>query len=225
MSAASATRGIRSVLRRSSMYPGAHVDRFPDKVAIVMAESGATLTYRQLEENSIRLARDLHDAGLRRGDHVALLSVNDPKIYEVYWAALRSGLYITAVNWHLTPAEIGYIDEDGYLFLTDRKAFTIISGGVNIYPQEIENALALHPKVFDVAVIGVPDQEVGESVKAVVQPAAGVAAGPALAEELREFLEERIGTYKVPRTVDFSDDPPRTPTGKLVKGKLRARYL
>ncbi|MFE9785706.1 acyl-CoA synthetase [Nocardia salmonicida] len=510
------------------MYPGAHVDRFPDKVAIVMAESGATLTYRQLEENSIRLARHLHDAGLRRGDHVALLSVNDPKVYEVYWAALRSGLYITAVNWHLAPAEIGYIvddcgaralivsatlaataeqvtaqtpqveirlafdgpvagfksyeqalaaastepladqprgadmlyssgttgrpkgiklplsdrqvgdppgdtytaifgplyafepqsvylspaplyhtaplrfggvvnalggtlvvmekfdaelalatierhrvthsqwvptmfvrmlkldesvrarydvssmqaavhaaapcpvevkqaminwwgpmlheyyasteangatfidseqwrrkpgsvgtaglgvirvcgpdgaelasgeigtiyfereelpfnyhndpaktaeavhpnhptwtttgdigyiDEDGYLFLTDRKAFTIISGGVNIYPQEIENALALHPKVFDVAVIGVPDEEMGESVKAVVQPAAGVVAGPALAEELREFLAERIGAYKVPRTVDFSDDLPRTPTGKLVKGKLRARYL
>ncbi|MEV0546878.1 acyl-CoA synthetase [Nocardia salmonicida] len=510
------------------MYPGAHVDRFPDKVAIVMAESGATLTYRQLEENSIRLARHLHDAGLRRGDHVALLSVNDPKVYEVYWAALRSGLYITVVNWHLTPAEIGYIvddcgaralivsaalattaeqvtahtpqveirlafdgpvegfesyeqalaaaspepladqprgadmlyssgttgrpkgiklplsdrqvgdppgdtytaifgplyafesqsvylspaplyhaaplrfggvvnalggtlvvmekfdaelalatierhrvthsqwvptmfvrmlkldesvrarydvssmqaavhaaapcpiavkqamidwwgpvlheyyasteangatfidseqwlrkpgsvgtaglgvirvcgadlaelasgeigtiyfereelpfnyhndpaktaeavhpnhptwtttgdigyvDEDGYLFLTDRKAFTIISGGVNIYPQEIENALALHPKVFDVAVIGVPDEEMGESVKAVVQPAAGVAAGPALAEELREFLGARIGAYKVPRTVDFSDDLPRTPTGKLVKGKLRARYL
>ncbi|WP_194827672.1 acyl-CoA synthetase [Nocardia sp. XZ_19_231] len=510
------------------MYPGAHVDRFPDKVAIVMAESGATLTYRQLEENSVRLARHLHDAGLRRGDHVALLSVNDPKMYEAYWAALRSGLYITAVNWHLTPAEIGYIvddcgaralivsaalaataeqvaanapqveirlafdgpvegyksyeqalaaaspepladqprgadmlyssgttgrpkgiklplsdrqvgdppgdtytaifgplyafepdsvylspaplyhaaplrfggvvnalggtlvvmekfdaesalatierhrvthsqwvptmfvrmlkldesvrarydvssmqaavhaaapcpvevkqamidwwgpvlheyyasteangatfidseqwlrkpgsvgtaglgvirvcgpdggelaageigtiyfereelpfnyhndpaktaesihpnhptwtttgdigylDEDDYLFLTDRKAFTIISGGVNIYPQEIENALALHPKVFDVAVIGVPDEEMGESVKAVVQPAAGVAAGPALAEELREFLEERIGAYKVPRTVDFSDDLPRTPTGKLVKGKLRARYL
>ncbi|MFI6223029.1 acyl-CoA synthetase [Nocardia salmonicida] len=510
------------------MYPGAHVDRFPDKAAIVMAESGATLTYRQLEENSIRLARHLHDAGLRRGDHVALLSVNDPKMYEVYWAALRSGLYITAVNWHLTPAEIGYIvddcgaralivsaalaataeqvtaitpqveirlafdgpvegyksyeqalaaaspepladqprgadmlyssgttgrpkgiklplsdrqvgdppgdtytaifgplyafephsvylspaplyhaaplrfggvvnalggtlvvmekfdaelalatierhrvthsqwvptmfvrmlkldesvrarydvssmqaavhaaapcpvevkramidwwgpvlheyyasteangatfidseqwlrkpgsvgtaglgvirvcgtdgvelasgeigtiyfereelpfnyhndpaktaeavhpnhptwtttgdigyiDEDGYLFLTDRKAFTIISGGVNIYPQEIENALALHPKVFDVAVIGVPDEEMGEAVKAVVQPAAGVEAGPALAEELREFLRERIGGYKVPRTVDFSDDLPRTPTGKLVKGKLRARYL
>ncbi|MEV4152533.1 acyl-CoA synthetase [Nocardia salmonicida] len=510
------------------MYPGAHVDRFPDKVAIVMAESGATLTYRQLEENSIRLARHLHDAGLRRGDHVALLSVNDPKMYEVYWAALRSGLYITAVNWHLTPAEIGYIvddcgaralvvsaalaataeqvtaitprveirlafdgpvegyksyeqalaaaspepladqprgadmlyssgttgrpkgiklplsdrqvgdppgdtytaifgplyafephsvylspaplyhaaplrfggvvnalggtlvvmekfdaelalatierhrvthsqwvptmfvrmlkldesvrarydvssmqaavhaaapcpvevkramidwwgpvlheyyasteangatfidseqwlrkpgsvgtaglgvirvcgtdgvelasgeigtiyfereelpfnyhndpaktaeavhpnhptwtttgdigyiDEDGYLFLTDRKAFTIISGGVNIYPQEIENALALHPKVFDVAVIGVPDEEMGEAVKAVVQPAAGVEAGPALAEDLREFLRERIGGYKVPRTVDFSDDLPRTPTGKLVKGKLRARYL
>lgn len=73
------------------MYPGAHVDRFPDKVAIIMAESGATLTYRQLGENSIRLARHLHDAGLRRGDHVALLSVNDPKTYEVYWAALRSG--------------------------------------------------------------------------------------------------------------------------------------
>ncbi|WP_054811954.1 acyl-CoA synthetase [Nocardia arizonensis] len=510
------------------MYPGAHVDRFPDKPAIIMAETGETLTYRQLEENSVRLARHLHDAGLRKGDHIALLSRNDPKVYEVYWAALRSGLYITAVNWHLAPAEIsyivedcgaralvvdaalaqaaeqvvedtprveirlafggavtgyksyeealaaaspepladqprgtdmlyssgttgrpkgikpplsdrqvgdppgdtytaifgplykfesdsvylspaplyhaaplrfggvvnalggtlvvmekfdaegalaaieryrvthsqwvptmfvrmlkldesvrarydvsslevavhaaapcpvevkramidwwgpilyeyyasteangatfidseqwlrkpgsvgtaglgvirvcgedgaelpsgeigavyfereeqpfayhndpaktaeavhpdhptwtttgdiGYVDEEGYLFLTDRKAFTIISGGVNIYPQEIEDALALHPAVLDVAVIGVPDEEMGESVKAVVQPAPGVEPGTELAAELRAYLRERIAAYKVPRTVDFSDDLPRTPTGKLVKGKLRARYL
>ncbi|WP_040796722.1 acyl-CoA synthetase [Nocardia higoensis] len=510
------------------MYPGAHVDTFPDKPAVVMAESGETLTYRELEENSIRLARHLYEAGLRRGDHLALLSGNDPKVYEVYWAALRSGLYITAVNWHLSPAEaayivddcgakalivsadlseaaqaiaeqtpkvavriayggavpgqasyedalaasspepmqdqprgadmlyssgttgrpkgikhplperqvgdapgdtytaifgpmygfdtetvylspaplyhaaplrfggvvhalggtlvvmekfdaekalatiekfsvthsqwvptmfvrmlkldesvrsrydvsslkvavhaaapcptevkramidwwgpvlreyyastegngvtfidseqwlrkpgsvgksglgviricgadgaelpvgeigtvyfereeapfayhndpaktaeaahpehptwtttgdIGYIDDEGFLFLTDRKAFMIISGGVNIYPQEIEDALALHPKVLDVAVIGVPDEEMGESVKAVVQAAPGVATGPELAAELREYLRERIAHYKVPRSVDFTEELPRTPTGKLVKGKLRAQYV
>ncbi|MBF6353958.1 acyl-CoA synthetase [Nocardia higoensis] len=510
------------------MYPGAHVDHFPDKPAVVMAESGETLTYRELEDNSIRLARYLREAGLRRGDHIALVSGNDPKIYEVYWAALRSGLYITAVNWHLAPAEIayivddcgakalivsadlseaaqaiveqtpkvelriayggevpghasyedalasssaepmedqprgtdmlyssgttgrpkgikqplperqvgdapgdtytaifgpmygfdtetvylspaplyhaaplrfggvvhalggtlvvmekfdaekalaaiekfsvthsqwvptmfvrmlkldesvrnrydvsslkvavhaaapcpvevkramidwwgpvlheyyasteangvtfidseqwlrkqgsvgkaglgviricgedgaelptgeigtvyferevapfayhndpaktaeaahpehptwtttgdiGYIDDEGYLFLTDRKAFMIISGGVNIYPQEIEDALALHPKVLDVAVIGVPDEEMGESVKAVVQAAPGVQTGPELASELREYLRERIAHYKVPRSFDFAEDLPRTPTGKLVKGKLRAQYV
>ncbi|WP_459549587.1 acyl-CoA synthetase [Nocardia sp. X0981] len=510
------------------MYPGAHVDRFPDKPAVILAESGETLTYRELEDNSIRLARHLHDAGLRPGDHLALLSENDPKVYEVYWAALRSGLYITAVNRHLAPAEvsyivndcgaralivsaglraaaeeivaqtpavesrlayngaadgyasyeqalaaaspeplpdqprgadmlyssgttgrpkgieqplsgrqvgdppgdtytavfgplygfdtdsvylspaplyhaaplrfggvvhalggtlvvmqrfdpenalaaieryrvthsqwvptmfvrmlkldeavrarydvsglkvavhaaapcpvevkramidwwgpilheyyasteangatfidseqwlrkpgsvgvagmgtikicgddgaelptgeigtiyferdempfayhndpvkteqathprhptwtttgdIGYVDEDGFLFLTDRKAFMIISGGVNIYPQEIEDALALHPKVLDVAVIGVPDEEMGESVKAVVQAAPGVAPGAELAAELREYLRDRIAHYKVPRGFDFADELPRTPTGKLVKGKLRERYL
>ncbi|MFD8244990.1 acyl-CoA synthetase [Nocardia sp. NPDC059691] len=510
------------------MYPGAHVDRFPDKPAVVVAESGEALTYRELEENSVRLARHLYDAGLRKGDHVALLSGNDPKIYEVYWAALRTGLYITAVNRHLSPSEIsyivndcgaralivsagladaaeqivpetpaveirlafggqvpgyksyedarvaaspdplpdqprgadmlyssgttgrpkgikqplpdrqvgdapgdtytaifgplygfdtetvylspaplyhaaplrfggvvhalggtlvimekfdaeqalaaieryrvthsqwvptmfvrmlkldeavrarydvsslrvavhaaapcpvdvkramidwwgpilyeyyasteangatfidseqwlrkpgsvgtaglgsirvcgddgaelptgaigtvyferdeapfayhndpaktaeavhpdhptwtttgdiGYVDEEGYLFLTDRKAFMIISGGVNIYPQEVEDALALHPKVLDVAVIGVPDQEMGESVKAVVQPAPGAEAGPALATELRDYLRDRIAHYKVPRSFDFADDLPRTPTGKLVKGELRQRYL
>lgn len=509
------------------MYPGAHVDDFPDKPAVIVAETGETLTYRELEDNSVRLARHLHAAGLRRGDHIALLSGNDPKVYEAYWAALRSGLYITAVNRHLSPAEIsyivndcgakaliasaglreateaiveqtpeveirlafggpvegyesyedalaaqppqplpdqprgtdmlyssgttgrpkgikqplsdqqvgdppgdpytavfgplygfdtesvylspaplyhaaplrfggvvqalggtlvvmerfdaeqalaaieryrvthsqwvptmfvrmlkldeavrsrydisslkvavhaaapcavdvkramiewwgpvlyeyyasteangatfidseqwlrkpgsvgpagmgsirvcgddgaelptgeigtiyferdelpfayhndpakteaaihpdhptwtttgdiGYVDAEGFLFLTDRKAFMIISGGVNIYPQEIEDALALHPAVLDVAVIGIPDAEMGESVQAVVQPAPGATPGPELAAELRDYLRERIAHYKVPRGIDFADELPRTPTGKLVKGKLRAQY-
>ncbi|WP_375499186.1 acyl-CoA synthetase [uncultured Jatrophihabitans sp.] len=120
-------------------------------------------------------------------------------------------------NW-ATNGDIGYIDDDGYLFLTDRKAFMIISGGVNVYPQEIEDALALHPKVLDGAVIGVPDPEMGEAVKAVIQPAAGVEPGADLADELRAFLRERIAHYKVPSSFDFVDELPRTPTGKLVKG-------
>jgi fatty-acyl-CoA synthase len=124
-----------------------------------------------------------------------------------------------------TTGDIGYMDEEGYLFLTDRKAFMIISGGVNIYPQEVEDALALHPRVLDVAVIGVPDEEMGESVKAVVQPAPGVEPGPELAADLRDYLRERIAHYKVPKSFDFADDLPRTPTGKLVKGKLRQRYV
>lgn len=123
-----------------------------------------------------------------------------------------------------TTGDIGYVDSDGFLFLTDRKAFMIISGGVNIYPQEIENALTLHPKVYDVAVIGLPDPEMGESVLAVVHPAAGADAGPELARELRDYLRDRIAHYKIPRDFDFTTDLPRTPTGKLVKGKLRDRY-
>ncbi|HJP73645.1 MAG TPA: acyl-CoA synthetase [Pseudonocardiaceae bacterium] len=124
-----------------------------------------------------------------------------------------------------TVGDIGRVDEDGYLFLTDRKAFMIISGGVNIYPQEIEDCFALHPMVDDVAVIGVPDEEMGEVVKAIVQPAAGATPGPALAEELLSYARERIAHYKCPATIDFSYDLPRTPTGKLVKGELRERYL
>ncbi|QRP48927.1 acyl-CoA synthetase [Amycolatopsis sp. FDAARGOS 1241] len=117
-----------------------------------------------------------------------------------------------------TTGDIGYVDEDGYLFLTDRKAFRIISGGVNIYPQEIENALTLHPKVLDVAVVGVPGPEMGESVQAFVEPAG--ALRPGLGEELRDYLRERIAHYKVPKGFTFVDSLPHTPTGKLVKGEL-----
>ncbi|MFE3177859.1 acyl-CoA synthetase [Amycolatopsis sp. NPDC059090] len=509
------------------MYPGAHADRFPDKPAVVVAGSGESLTYRELEDRSLALARFLHDSGMRRGDHLALLSDNSPQAFEVYWAALRSGLYITAINWHLQPAEaayivkncgasgivasgglrelaerlvpemperavrlvfggraegyesysralaetpaeplpeqprgadmlyslgttgrpkgikpplpdrqvhepgdpfvdtfgplygfgqdtvylspgptyhaaplrfsgavhalggtvvlmrrfepeqalaaierhrvthsqwvptmfvrmlkldqptrerydlssqrvaihaaapcpvevkrrivdwwgsivheyyastegsgatfidssewlrkpgsvgrrgvgtphicadngaelpvgevgtvyferalppfeyhndatasaaarhpwheawtttgdIGYLDEDGYLFLTERKEFMIISGGVNIYPREVEDALAMHPQVADVAGFGVPDEEMGESVTAIVQPAAGAATGSELAAELRDFLRERIAHYKVPRVIEFTGRLPRTPAGKLPKLAVRARYL
>ncbi|OAA27705.1 fatty-acyl-CoA synthase [Frankia sp. EI5c] len=505
------------------MYPGAHADRFPDKPAVVVAESGELLTYRELDDHSRRLARFLYDAGFRRGDHIALLTDNSPRAFEVYWAAARSGLYLTAVNSHLsadeisyivndcearalvvsaalresaeriverTPAvrvrlvfggtaaghasyeaalatasseplpaqprgadmlyssgttgrpkgirkplpdrevhepgdiytelfprlygfdadtvylspapiyhaaplryatviqavggtvvlmrrfdaqnalaaieryrvthsqwvptmfvrmlklpasarrrhdlssqqvaihaaapcpvevkqamidwwgpilveyyaateaigttfitseewlrrpgsvgraalgilhicgddgtelppgqtgtvyferddplfeyhndpvktararhpehptwstlgDVGHLDSDGFLYLTDRRDFLIISGGVNIYPQEIENSLALHPKVFDVAVVGAPDEEMGESVRAVVQPAAGAQPGPALAAELAEFLRGRIASYKIPRRFDFVAELPRTPTGKMAKKMLR----
>ncbi|HEU4363321.1 MAG TPA: acyl-CoA synthetase [Mycobacterium sp.] len=126
-------------------------------------------------------------------------------------------------NW-TTIGDVGYLDVDGYLYLTDRKSFMIISGGVNIYPQEIENALALHPAVLDVAVIGVPDGEMGESVVAVVHPAVEADSHDELAGRLDAFLRERIAHYKLPRRYEFTDDLPRTPTGKLVKGRLRERY-
>ncbi|ORX00290.1 acyl-CoA synthetase [Mycobacterium triplex] len=127
-------------------------------------------------------------------------------------------------NW-CTVGDIGYVDEDGYLFLTDRKAFVIISGGVNIYPQEVENVLTLHPLVFDVAVIGVPDPEMGEQVKAVVQLRPGTTGSAELADEIIGYVRDRIAHYKAPRTVDFIDELPRTATGKLVKRSLKARYL
>jgi fatty-acyl-CoA synthase len=124
-----------------------------------------------------------------------------------------------------TTGDIGRVDEDGFLYLTDRRAFMIISGGTNIYPQEVENVLTMHPKVLDVAVIGVPDDDMGEVVKAVVQPAEGVVTGPDLERELIDYVRDRIAHYKAPRSVDFTDSLPRTPTGKLVKRKLRDRYL
>jgi fatty-acyl-CoA synthase len=123
-----------------------------------------------------------------------------------------------------TLGDIGYLDEDGFLFLTDRKAFTIISGGVNIYPREIENVLALHPAVDDVAVIGVPDPEMGESVAAFIQPAAGAVRGPELAQEIVTFVKSKIADFKAPRVVRFVDDLPRTETGKLLKTELKAKY-
>ncbi|MFY0405404.1 acyl-CoA synthetase [Solicola sp. PLA-1-18] len=120
--------------------------------------------------------------------------------------------------------DIGYVDDEGYLYLTDRTSFMIISGGVNIYPQEAEDALVLHPAVQDVAVIGVPDDEMGEQVKAVVQPAEGITTGPELADELIAFVRERIAHYKAPRSVDFIEELPRTATGKLVKRVLAQQY-
>ncbi|OBH11028.1 acyl-CoA synthetase [Mycobacterium sp. E1747] len=127
-------------------------------------------------------------------------------------------------NWS-TVGDLGYLDEDGYLFLTDRKSFMIISGGVNIYPQEIENVLTLHPKIFDVAVIGVPDAEMGEQVKAVVQLRDGIVGDDDLAAELIAYVRDRLAHFKAPKSVDFVDELPRSATGKLVKRTLRERYL
>jgi long-chain acyl-CoA synthetase len=119
--------------------------------------------------------------------------------------------------------DLGYVDEDGYLFLTDRKAFMIISGGVNIYPQEIEDVLVVHPAVADAAVIGIPHEEMGEQVKAFVQPAEGVEGSPDLEQQLIDYVKGRIARFKAPRSVEFVDALPRTPTGKLVKGELQKR--
>jgi long-chain acyl-CoA synthetase len=124
-----------------------------------------------------------------------------------------------------TVGDLGFLDEDGYVFLTDRKSFVIISGGVNIYPQEVENVLTMHPAIFDVAVIGVPDDEMGQSVKAVVQLKDGVEASDGLETEIIDYVRERIARFKAPRSVDFVGLVPRTPTGKLVKRELEQLYV
>jgi long-chain acyl-CoA synthetase len=120
--------------------------------------------------------------------------------------------------------DIGYVDREGYLYLTDRSVNMIISGGVNIYPQEVEDLLVLHPAVADVAVFGVPSEEMGEELKAIVQPIDMARAGPGLAAELIEFCRGRLSHIKCPRTIDFRAELPRTPTGKLLKRSLRDRY-
>ncbi|MFT7647909.1 MAG: long-chain acyl-CoA synthetase [Candidatus Poriferisodalaceae bacterium] len=123
-----------------------------------------------------------------------------------------------------TLGDIGRLDDDGFLYLTDRKAHMIISGGVNIYPQEAENVLTMHPSVVDVAVIGVPNEDFGEEVKAIVQPIDGIEAGPELERELIAYCREQLSDVKCPRTVDFRAELPRHPTGKLYKRLLKDEY-
>jgi fatty-acyl-CoA synthase len=135
----------------------------------------------------------------------------------------RSAQHPAHPNWS-TLGDVGHVDDDGFLYLTDRKNFMIISGGVNIYPAEIEHVLVMHPKVIDVAVIGVPNEEFGEEVKAVVQPTEGIEGSPELEEELLDYCRARIAHYKCPRSVDFEAALPRLPTGKLYKRILRERY-
>jgi long-chain acyl-CoA synthetase len=123
-----------------------------------------------------------------------------------------------------TIGDIGYLDEDGFLYLTDRTSFMIISGGVNIYPQEAENLLITHPKVADAAVFGVPNADLGEEVKACVQLMPGIDASHALAAELIDFCRAHLAHIKCPRSIDFEAELPRLPTGKLYKRALRDRY-
>ena len=120
--------------------------------------------------------------------------------------------------------DMGYVDADGYMYLTDRSTFMIVSGGVNIYPQEAENLLVMHPKLVDAAVFGVPNDEFGEEVKAVVQPVDGVHPGPELEAELIGYCRAHLAGYKCPRTVEFDPELPRDPNGKLYKRRIRERY-
>src|SRR5690606_33137385 len=152
---------------------------------------------------------------------------------EIYFEGGNSFEYLndpekTAASRHpkgwVTVGDVGYVDEDGYLYLTDRRHHMIISGGVNIYPQEAENMLVTHPKVMDAAVFGVPDEEMGERVKAVVQLVDPSEASDELAAELIEWLRDRLAHYKCPRSISFEEQLPRTDTGKLYKQELIKKY-
>jgi long-chain acyl-CoA synthetase len=125
---------------------------------------------------------------------------------------------------HFTVGDMGYVDEDGYLFLTGRTAECIISGGVNIYPQEIDNELVKHPAVKDVCTVGVPNPEWGEEVKSVVALHPGHAASDELAKEMIAFIRPNLAGYKMPRSIDFVDEIPRSEAGKVQRRQVRAPY-
>lgn len=152
---------------------------------------------------------------------------------EIYFETGASFEYLndaekTAASRHhtgwMTVGDIGYVDEDGYLYLTDRRHHMIISGGVNIYPQEAENMLVTHPRVMDAAVFGIPDEEMGQSVKGVIQLVDCTEASEEFAEELLAWLRDRLAHYKCPRTLSFEEQLPRTDTGKLYKQELIVKY-
>jgi len=152
--------------------------------------------------------------------HVAF---EDPEPFEYHGEPEKTAEFFDARGW-ARLGDMGWLDEEGYLYLADRASNMIISGGVNIYPQEAEAVLTLHPAVRDVAVIGVPHPEMGEQVKAVVEPAEGATADDALAADLIAYCRERIASYKCPRSVDFVAELPRLPTGKLLKREIRKTY-
>ncbi|MGH9098494.1 MAG: AMP-binding protein, partial [Acidimicrobiales bacterium] len=128
------------------------------------------------------------------------------------------------IGKYFTVGDVGLIDEDGYLFLRDRKIDMIISGGANIYPAEIENVLLSFPKVGDAAVFGIPHDDWGEEIKAVIEPAEGIEPSPELAAEILEYCATRLGKFKLPKSIDFTEALPRDPNGKLYKRKLRDPY-
>ena len=152
-----------------------------------------------------------------------LVYIEDGIPFEYHGEPKKTAETRSSKGW-TTLGDIGTLDEEGYLYLTDRKSNMIISGGVNIYPQETENLLIQHPKVLDAAVIGIPHEEFGEEVKAVVELKNMDEAGPELEKELIAYCRENISHIKSPKSIDFSDDIPRTPTGKMVKRLLKERY-
>jgi len=152
---------------------------------------------------------------------VGELWTRSPQSFKGYWARVdETARTVTTEGW-LKTGDAGYLDDEGYLFLTDRVKDMIISGGENIYPAEVENALAEHPAVADVAVIGVPDERWGETVKAIVVRRPGTDPGPA---DIMAFARERLAHYKCPTSIDFTDTLPRNPSGKLLKRELREQY-
>jgi long-chain acyl-CoA synthetase len=147
-----------------------------------------------------------------------------PTLFEYFNDPVKTAQAHSGDGSICTVGDVGYVDEEGYLYLTDRASFMIISGGVNIYPQECENLLITHQKVSDAAVFGVPSEDLGEEVKAVVQLTPGILPGPEIVEELMVFCTRHLARNKCPRSIDFEAELPRLPTGKLYKRLLRDRY-
>ena len=165
---------------------------------------------------------DEHDEEMPVGE-IGTVYFADAPVFSYHNDPEKTKRAYNAKGWS-TLGDVGYLDKDDFLFLTDRKSYMIISGGVNIYPQETEDVLIGHPDVADVAVFGVPNEEMGEEVKAVVQPHDMANAGKELETALILFCRERLSPIKCPRSIDFEAELPRTPTGKLVKRHLRDKY-
>ena len=165
---------------------------------------------------------DENDAELPTGQ-IGTVYFADAPVFSYHNDPDKTKRAYNAKGWS-TLGDVGYLDDEGFLYLTDRKSYMIISGGVNIYPQETEDVLITHPEVADVAVFGVPNEEMGEEVKAVVQPHDMARTGKDLEAELMAFCREHLSPIKCPRSIDFEAELPRTPTGKLVKRHLRDKY-
>jgi long-chain acyl-CoA synthetase len=191
------------------MYPGKHARSHPDHPAFIMAGTG--------EDADMKPSAKGMPGEIWFKTATPFAYFNDPDPEKTARSRSPDGTMSTV-------GDIGYVDDDGYLYLTDRSTFMIISGGVNIYPQECENLLVTHPKVADAAVFGVPNPDLGEEVKAVVQPMPGVKACEELAQELIGFCQQHLSRQKCPRSIDFDPALPRLPTGKLYKRGLRDCY-
>jgi long-chain acyl-CoA synthetase len=165
---------------------------------------------------------DENDQELSAGQ-IGTVFFSDAPLFSYHNDPEKTKRAYNAKGWS-TLGDVGYLDDEGFLYLTDRKSYMIISGGVNIYPQETEDVLITHPEIADVAVFGVPNEEMGEEVKAVVQPYDMARAGKDLEAELILFCRKHLSPIKCPRSIDFEAELPRTPTGKLVKRHLRDRY-
>ena len=198
--------------------------------AVLILGGGAWLYERETARSRAGKLREIESIATLKVDQVAYW--RQERLMDAL-AGARSQHFIEAVREAearspdgsmSTVGDVGYVDKDNFLYLTDRATFMIISGGVNIYPQECENLLITHPKIADAAVFGVPNPDLGEEVKAVVQPMPGVSPGQELADELIAFCSQSLSRQKVPRSIDFEAELPRLPTGKLYKRLLRDRY-
>jgi long-chain acyl-CoA synthetase len=167
----------------------------------------------------------LDDDGAELGaGEVGQIWIEGPRVFEYHNDPAKTAGAFNNRDWS-TLGDLGHVDSGGYLYLSDRRTDLIITGGVNVYPREIEDALAMHPAVADVAVIGLPDAEMGQEIRAIVQPAAGVAGSAELEQELIEHCTARLARFKRPRRIDFVAELPRVPSGKILRRLVRDTYL